>query len=132
MSNFPPSSSRGGEGHDSDSDFESFSDQLRSIQGRIEKTAVVGESLQSTEHELQLHLQALSAKRKEAYDASQDEKAQELKERIANLSRAADELTHDSNLISRRTGAGSSDMVCIRQLPLRSSFVFSIRANLRL
>lgn len=111
MSNFPPSS-LGGEDQDENSDFKSFSDQLRSIQGRIEKTAVVGESLQSTEHELQLHLQALSARKKDAYDAAKDEKALELKERIARLSREADELTQDSNLISRRTSSGpSSDMV---------------------
>lgn len=113
MSNFP-SSSQGGDGDQDDNpDFQSFHDQLRAIQGRIEKTAVVGESLQSTEHELQLHLQALSARTKDAYDAAEDEKASELKKRIANLSRDADELTKESNLLSRRTGSGpNSDMVC--------------------
>lgn len=111
MSNFL-SSSQGGDDQDENSDFQSFSDQLRAIQSRIEKTAVVGESLQSTEHELKLHLQALSARRQEAYDAAKDEKSLELKERIANLSREADEITKESSLLSRRTGTGlTSDLV---------------------
>lgn len=111
MSNFIPSS-QGGDDQDENSDFQSFSDQLRAIQSRIEKTAVVGESLQSTEHELKLHLQALSARRQEAYDAAKDEKSLELKERIANLSREADEITKESSLLSRRTGTGlNSDLV---------------------
>lgn len=112
MSNFSSSSKDGGGNQDDNSDFQSFHDQLRAIQGRIEKTAVVGESLQSTEHELQLHLQALSARTNDKYDATEDEKASQLKTRIANLSREADELTKESNLLSRRTGTGpNSDMV---------------------
>lgn len=111
MSNLP-SSSQGGGDQDENSDFQSFSDQLRAVQGRIEKTAVVGESLQSTEHELQLQLLALSSRKKDAYDAAKDEKSLELKERIANLSREADEITKDSSLLSRRTASGTnSDIV---------------------
>lgn len=102
MSNHP-SSSKGDQDQNDDTDFQRFRDELRTIQGRIEKTAVVGESLQSTEHELQLHLQALSARSRQAYDPSDDAKASELSRRIANLSRQSDELSKDSNLISRPT-----------------------------
>lgn len=108
----PPSSHETGGIQDENPDVMAFHDQLRSIQARLEKTAVVGESLQSTQHEIQLHLQALSSRSKEACDSGEDSKAAELKKRIENLSYEADEVTRDSNLISKRTNESDSDMVC--------------------
>lgn len=86
--------------------FNAFHDQLRAIQNRLEKTAVVGESLSSTQHEIQLQLEALSAKSSEIYVSENDTKATELKERIRTLSRQADELTKD--LTSSRTDTENS------------------------
>ena len=115
----PPSS----QGTDEDDDMKAFHDQLKVIQGRLEKTAVVGESLQSTQHEIQLHLQALSSRSKDAYDAGEDSKAIELKKRIENLSQEADELTKESNLISRRTTGNDSDSEKVSD-PWLNGFLF--------
>lgn len=127
MSNFPSSSK--GDANDDPSDFDSFSDQLKAIQGRIEKTNVVNKSLQSTEHELKLHLQALASRQKKGPNPSEDAQTAELNNRIQALSRQADELTKDSNLMSRRTGVGA-DMVS-KYTPIQfnfflPNFVFSI------
>lgn len=108
MSNIPSSSK--GDADDNPSDIQSFSDQLRAIQGRIEKTDIVNKSLQSTEHELKLHLQALASRSKTGPNPVEDAQTAELNNRIQALSRQADELTKDSNLISRRTGVGADSV----------------------
>lgn len=106
----PPSSSPGvGGNQDNDPTLKAFHDQLRAIQGRLEKTAVVGESLSSTQHEIQLHLQAISSRSNQAYDADEDEKAAELKERVRNLALQADEITKESTSISRRVNQNNDD-----------------------
>ena len=108
MSNIPSSSK--GDADDNPSDIQSFSDQLRAIQGRIERTDIVNKSLQSTEHELKLHLQALASRSKTGPNPVEDAQTAELNNRIQALSRQADELTKDSNLISRRTGVGADSV----------------------
>lgn len=112
--NSPPSAQGSGANHDEDDSITAFHEQLRAIQGRLEKTAVVGESLSSAQHEIQLHLQALSSRSNSSYNAEADAKAAELKQRIKNLSQEANELTSRSSFLSRRTENDSdeSDLVC--------------------
>lgn len=82
-----------------------FRNQLRSIHGRMQQTAALGESLVSTEHEIQLYMASLKGNNpsasslQDAFDEQQVKKSQELQEKIKALTKRSDDLVAESTSI---------------------------------
>lgn len=89
------------------SEISQYRNQLRTIHGRMQQTAALGESLVSTEHELQLYLKELkeanpsSSSLQDAFDEQQAKKSQELQQKIKTLTKKSEDIVVETTGINR-------------------------------
>lgn len=91
---------------------------LRTIHDRMQQTAAFGQSLVSTEHEIQLYLKELKdtnprgSSLQDAFDDQQEKKSQELQEKINSLTKKSEDIVAETAKINRLSHSGNT-LVCI-------------------